>query len=175
MALVGAPSIYGPRSPVILAGSGAEEFRDMLESLGARVKLLAQRPAGDAIALKLIRSVLTKGLEALAVDCYSAAQRLGLRDQLVEILVDIDQSPFSKFVETLLRTHVIHAHRRMHEVIEAERRLNLCGLTAVSLQGVKEVYRRSTQELNAGKKFEEAPPLQEALDWMCRTAAGPRT
>jgi 3-hydroxyisobutyrate dehydrogenase-like beta-hydroxyacid dehydrogenase len=168
IALVGAPSIYGARSPMILSGEGAEEFRDIMEGHGARVKLLAGRPAGDAIALKLVRSVLTKGMEALAVDCYAAAHRLGLREHLVEILGDIDRGPFTKFVEMLLRTHVVHASRRMHEAIEAERQLELSGLTAASLMGVKEVFRRSERALAAGKRFEEAPSLDEALDWMLR-------
>jgi 3-hydroxyisobutyrate dehydrogenase len=171
VALVGAPSINGPRSPVILSGSGARSFRGRLEPLGARVKLLDGHPAGDAIALKLVRSVLTKGMEALAVDCYVAAQQLGLRDELVDILADIDGAPFTTFLEMLLRTHLVHARRRMHEVIEAERQLALSGLTAVSLEGVKKVFGRSTEALDRGERFEEAPPLEAALEWMHRAAA----
>lgn len=169
VALVGAPSIYGVRSPVILAGEKADAASGVFRDLQAPVRIVPG-PAGDAIALKLLRSVFIKGLEALAVDAFSAAQKQGLRDVLFEILQDIDDSPFSRFVETLLRTHPVHARRRMHEVEEAERQLHLAGLSAQSLSGVKDVYRRSVAAIDDGRGPRAVSSVADSLDWILEIA-----
>ena len=167
VALVGAPSIHGIRSPVILAGDRADFAEGVFTQIGAPARIVPGE-AGAAIALKLLRSGFIKGLEALAVDTFSADQQQGLRDVLFEILRDIDESPFSKFVELLVRTHPLHARRRMHELEEAERQLHKAGLSSPSLAGVKNVYRQSLAAIDAGEGLTSSSSAGESLDWVLR-------
>jgi 3-hydroxyisobutyrate dehydrogenase-like beta-hydroxyacid dehydrogenase len=45
----------------------------MLEITGSRIRVVEDGAAGDAITLKILRSVFTKGLEALSVEMLMSA------------------------------------------------------------------------------------------------------
>jgi 3-hydroxyisobutyrate dehydrogenase-like beta-hydroxyacid dehydrogenase len=51
---------------------------DELEMQG----VIASDEVGAAAALKMIRSVMIKGIEALTAECFLAAQRAGITDEV---------------------------------------------------------------------------------------------
>jgi 3-hydroxyisobutyrate dehydrogenase len=108
------------RGPLLAAGASAQACISEFVELGAPVRTLPQAQAGDAAALKLLRTILTKGLESLAVECLVAADRQGVRSELYEAMSDVDEVGFTNFLDMLVRTHVQHSERRMHEVERAE-------------------------------------------------------
>jgi 3-hydroxyisobutyrate dehydrogenase-like beta-hydroxyacid dehydrogenase len=55
---------------------------DELEMRGA----IASDQVGAAAALKMIRSVMIKGIEALTAECFLAAQRAGITDEVAASL-----------------------------------------------------------------------------------------
>ena len=84
--ILGAIALTGAATPLLAAGpAGAEAMRDFA-GLGAPVRVLPQARPGDAAALKLLRTILTKGLEALAVECLVAAEKQGIRTELYEAM-----------------------------------------------------------------------------------------
>ncbi|WP_438811351.1 hypothetical protein, partial [Salmonella enterica] len=76
------------KTPLLCAGIGAEDIRALLASVGAPIKAVGDR-AGDAATLKLLRSIFTKGVEALAVECLVAAEKKDLRHTLYDVLSDV--------------------------------------------------------------------------------------
>ena len=59
----------------------------------------------DAAALKLLRTILTKGLEALAVECLVAAEKQGIRTELYDAMSDVEApAGFTNFLDMLVRT-----------------------------------------------------------------------
>ena len=66
------------QTPLLLAGPHAQAVMplliDELEMRGA----IASDEVGAAAALKMIRSVMIKGIEALTAECFLAAQRAGI-------------------------------------------------------------------------------------------------
>jgi 3-hydroxyisobutyrate dehydrogenase len=86
----------------------------------APVTILQGAAPGDAMTLKLLRSIFMKELEALTVETFVLAHRLNLVNALHDNLKDFDDAPLRGFLEMLLRTHVLHAERRLQEVEEAE-------------------------------------------------------
>ncbi len=111
-AIMGAISLNWVRTPLLAAGEGADEFKRCMEQAGGRVKLIEGGSAGDAISLKILRSVFTKGMEALCVELLVSAEKQGVREKLYDQLGDIDQTPLRDFIDMLVRTHVVRAGRR---------------------------------------------------------------
>ena len=114
--------------------------------LGAPVRgTPAVAEAGDAAALKLLRTILTKGLEALAVECLVAAEKQGIRAELCDAMSDVDAAGFANFLDMLVRTHIQHSARRLHEVQRAEAQLSSLGLPASMVLASQQVFARTTR------------------------------
>ena len=119
----------------------------------------------QADSLKILRSVFTKGMEALAVEVLMAADRLALKAELYDILQDIDKASLPQFLKMLVSTHVIHARRRMHEVEEAERQLAGIGILSDVLDGVQHRFARTAEKLDRMPLRTERPTIEDALSW----------
>jgi 3-hydroxyisobutyrate dehydrogenase-like beta-hydroxyacid dehydrogenase len=129
--LMGAVSLYGAGVPLYCSGDGAEAFSDLFGPLGLTIEVAGPAP-GAAAAVKMLRSVVTKGIEALVVEAMTAASLAGVRDQaLAGICGPMDATSFSRFLDMCLRTDVLHAGRRaveMEGVAEGLRELGLAPL-----------------------------------------------
>ncbi|MDQ2140593.1 NAD(P)-binding domain-containing protein [Alcaligenaceae bacterium B3P038] len=172
VAITGGISMTRHKTPLLCAGIGAEDIRALLASVGAPIKAVGDR-AGDAATLKLLRSIFTKGVEALAVECLVAAEKKDLRHTLYDVLSDVDQTPLPTFLEACVRTHVLHAKRRLAEVQEAKRQLRLDDLEPLVLDGVEALFQRTTNALTA----ETAPidnTIEGSLTWLRQHAESPR-
>ncbi|MDT7624803.1 MAG: 3-hydroxyisobutyrate dehydrogenase [Pseudonocardiales bacterium] len=146
VAIMGTVALTGTRTPLLLAGRDAAGVAEEFATVGAPARAMVGA-AGDAIALKLLRTVITKGVEALAVEACVAAERRGVRGELHRILADIDEQGFRPFLDAVVRTHVLHAERRMHEVDRAVAQLEDDGLPATVLRGAHSRFEQTVQAL----------------------------
>jgi 3-hydroxyisobutyrate dehydrogenase-like beta-hydroxyacid dehydrogenase len=71
--------------PTLLGGTHAPETAERLRSIGMKATPVSDR-IGVASAIKMCRSVLVKGLEALAVECLFAARRYGAEQEVLASL-----------------------------------------------------------------------------------------
>ena len=71
--------------PMLLGGARAAELAPALAALGLNVTAVA-REVGVASAIKMCRSVMIKGLEALAVESLRAARHYGAEDAVLNSL-----------------------------------------------------------------------------------------
>jgi 3-hydroxyisobutyrate dehydrogenase len=169
VAIMGAIALGREKTPLLASGAGAQAFADMLNAAGARVRVTAG-VAGDAMALKLLRSQFTKGLEALGVEVSMAAEQQGLREQLFEQLQDMDDTPLRSFMDMLVRTHVVHARRRAQEVRDVMQGLDAAGLPSTVLPGVAQRFDATADALLAHPLQVSAPDAEEALQWLLQHA-----
>ena len=165
-AIMGSVDLNGADTPIILAGSEAARAAGMLERLGLPATALADSRPGDAAALKLLRSVVTKGIEAVAVEAYVAAHRLGLADALRANLDDISRRPFPDFLDAIVRTHPVHAARRAREV---EAAIGELGAHALPTDVSRAVLARF--ETTAGRLAADPPPQRLTARPSAREAA----
>ncbi len=175
VAIMGAIAYLREKTPLLCSGQQADALVKLLTSNGAEATALPASLPGDAITLKILRSVFTKGMEALAVEVLVAAERQSLRPALYEVLSDIDQAPLPAFLEMLVSTHVVHATRRMHEVEEAERQLALLGIGSNVLPGVARRFAQTSEALIVDAISEEKPSVDQALAWLGRHTAPAQT
>ncbi|PZW39351.1 3-hydroxyisobutyrate dehydrogenase-like beta-hydroxyacid dehydrogenase [Humitalea rosea] len=126
--LMGAVGLYGPAVPLYCSGSGMARFIATFAPLGLVIED-AGPEAGTAAAVKMLRSVVTKGIEALVMEALTAASAAGVRQEALRgICGPMDATSFSTFVDMCVRTDVLHAERRaveMDGVIEGLRELGL--------------------------------------------------
>jgi len=165
-AIMGAISLNWVRTPLLASGEGAEDFKQLMEQAGGKVKVIEGGAAGDAISLKILRSVFTKGMEALCVELLISAQKQGVREQLYEQLSDIDQTPLRDFINMLVRTHVVHAARRAHEVHDANNELAGQGIQSRVLPGVEQRFRDTASALEGRPLATPDPDVEQALQWL---------
>jgi 3-hydroxyisobutyrate dehydrogenase-like beta-hydroxyacid dehydrogenase len=71
--------------PMLLGGPHASELAEMLRSLGMDANAVAEK-VGVASAIKMCRSVMIKGLEALTVECLFAARRYEAEESVLASL-----------------------------------------------------------------------------------------
>ena len=69
----------------LLGGTHAPEAAERLSSIGMNAKPVSDR-IGVASAIKMCRSIVVKGLEALAVECLFAARRYGAEQEVLASL-----------------------------------------------------------------------------------------
>jgi 3-hydroxyisobutyrate dehydrogenase-like beta-hydroxyacid dehydrogenase len=80
--------IYPKRhqTPLLLAGPHAQAVMPLLIDELEMRGTIASDQVGAAAALKMIRSVMIKGIEALTAECFLAAQRAGITDEVAASL-----------------------------------------------------------------------------------------
>jgi len=72
--------------PLLVSGPHASAAADALEALDFTRIAIAGDAIGQASAIKMIRSVMVKGLEALSAECALAASRAGVLDAVTASL-----------------------------------------------------------------------------------------
>lgn len=170
-AIMGSIPINGGATPVLLAGSHAERAKEIFELMGASVKILPDSEPGDAVALKLLRSVVVKGLECLSIESLTAAEHLGIRDRLFEVLGDMDASPIATFMEALVTSHVLHAGRRRHEMQESAAQLRALGFDAAVTSALQQRYSATLAERDRNPPPGDAhETLDKSLAWLIGSA-----
>jgi 3-hydroxyisobutyrate dehydrogenase-like beta-hydroxyacid dehydrogenase len=112
VALLGPIPQRGLRAPVLASGGAARAFADVFEPFGMPVDVLSEQ-AGDAAALKLVRSVFMKGLAAAVVESMQAAETAGHADWLEKEIAAVIGRPF---LERALEGSRKHAARRVDEM-----------------------------------------------------------
>jgi len=123
---------YGHRVPMLLGGDAAQIFADTLAPFGMRLDVLASAAIGSAAAVKMCRSIVVKGLEALMVECVLAATEFDADDlvfaSLNESFPGID---WKKLADYMTGRVVVHGERRAREMDEVAETLRAIGIDPI--------------------------------------------
>lgn len=127
-----APVDKGLDVPLLVAGNKADKAVKILGALGFTDVRAVGKTVGRASAIKLCRSIMVKGIEALTAEMVLAASQAGVLD---EVLASLDAS--EKHVSWAERANynldrmLIHGGRRSAEMIEAAEMLRAMGTSSV--------------------------------------------
>lgn len=100
--------------PILLAGRHAAAGADALAAAGFTSVRIVAGPVGSAAAIKMVRSVVIKGIEALTAECLFAAHRAGIT---AEVLASLGPDWAAKADYNLDRM-LAHGIRRADEMDE---------------------------------------------------------
>lgn len=115
-------------TPLLVSGQHVQDARDLLDRLGMNASI-AGGQIGQASSIKMLRSVMIKGLEALTAECMLAARRAGVEQAVLASLQasdpGIDWTARSAYN---LERMMVHGLRRAAEMDEVARTVNDLGL-----------------------------------------------
>src|SRR5215470_3348828 len=161
IAVMGGFFKYGIKAPMLVAGGDAKAAVDWMNATGFDAKYLGPRP-GSASSVKMVRSVLMKGLEALGVEALVTAERQGIREEVLACLADVDLVDFRDHLASLVQTHVVHARRRWEEMGLVAQTLRETGVEPRMTEVTEQILRRSV-EAGIAPADGKVPSLDDAL------------
>jgi 3-hydroxyisobutyrate dehydrogenase-like beta-hydroxyacid dehydrogenase len=116
------------KSPMMLAGPHAAAAEPFLTALGMKTQIVGGE-VGAAAAIKMIRSVMVKGIEALTLECFLAASRAGVVDQVAASLRNnyptLDWAKIAEYNIERMASHGIRRAAEMREVADTLRELGV--------------------------------------------------
>lgn len=122
---------YGHKVPMLLAGEAAPELIKAMQPLGMVMEDFGPE-LGRAAAMKMFRSVMVKGMEALFQECVLGAERYGVADKVLDSIGDgYPGLDWNKLASYLIGRTAIHGERRAHEMEEAAETLKALGIEPV--------------------------------------------
>lgn len=119
---------YGVRVPMLLGGAHAQALADVLNSWGMKTTAVS-RELGVASAIKMCRSIMIKGLEALVIESYTTARYYGVEDHVLPTLVEtfpsIDWNQLGGYFFSRVVQHGKRRAEEMREVAQTVREASI--------------------------------------------------
>jgi 3-hydroxyisobutyrate dehydrogenase-like beta-hydroxyacid dehydrogenase len=116
------------KTPMHLAGPHSETVAPVLQSLGMQLTM-AGPDIGAAAAIKMIRGVIVKGMEALTEECFIAAFRAGVVQEVAASLKNnyptLDWHKIAHYNLERMASHGIRRAAEMSEVADTLRELGI--------------------------------------------------
>jgi 3-hydroxyisobutyrate dehydrogenase-like beta-hydroxyacid dehydrogenase len=122
------------RTPLLLSGPHAEDIAPLLRELDMQF-LVVGPEIGSAAAIKMIRSVMIKGMEALTLECFLAAARAGVLEEVTSSLKNnYPTLDWTKIADYNLERMASHGERRAAEMEESAATLRELGLDPLMVE-----------------------------------------
>ncbi len=137
---------FGHAVPILFAGAAAAALAERLGPLGMRIEVVGPK-IGVASAIKMCRSIVLKGLEALTIECLVTAGAYGIEDRVIASLDQafpgLDWPSRSEYMLGRVLAHGARRAEEMHCAAETVRAIGLepimCEATAARQQWVADL------------------------------------
>jgi 3-hydroxyisobutyrate dehydrogenase-like beta-hydroxyacid dehydrogenase len=127
---------YGIKVPMLLGGARAAELAAQLRGWGLDATAVSDK-LGVASAIKMCRSVMIKGLEALVIESYTAARAYGVEDHVLPTLAETFPSiDWERQGGYFFSRVVQHGQRRAEEMREAARTVEEAGFASTMASAI---------------------------------------
>lgn len=138
--------------PLLISGPAAEDAERLLRALGFANTRVVGSEIGRASAIKMVRSVMVKGIEALTDEMMAAAEAAGVAD---EVLASLDASekpmPWAERAAYNRERMATHGARRAAEMAESAKTLRALGVEPVMTEGTVRRQREAARPSPSSK------------------------
>lgn len=143
-AILGAIGVTGAKTEILLGGPHARRAEaELAHGLGLNARFYSEE-VGKASMFKMLRSVFSKGMEALLIEFLAAGERAGIREDLwKEVTGLFAGQPFEKVAANWVRTHAGAHERRYHEVRQVAGVLRALGIEPTVTAATEAFFARS--------------------------------
>ncbi|HEU4390088.1 MAG TPA: DUF1932 domain-containing protein [Blastocatellia bacterium] len=122
---------HGHQVPILVGGKHAQSLAELLLPCGMRLEVISDQ-VGVASAVKMCRSIIVKGLEALLFECVLGASKYHadrrVFSSLGETIPGID---WKKLADYMIGRVVEHGQRRAREMEEVAETLRAIGIEPI--------------------------------------------
>ena len=155
------------KTPVLVSGPAAADLVPLLESCDMDVEAVGA-DVGAAAAIKMVRSVMIKGLSALTQECFLAARRAGVEERIITSLAQsmpmIDWRKFADYNMERMATHGLRRAAEMRDVCETLEELGVePALTRGTVVREQRTGEARLKDKFGGKVPEDRAAILEAL------------
>ena len=161
-AILGAVGVTGSKTRILITGKRGEEVAEIFNDLGMNVSYYSPE-VGKASMFKMLRSIFSKGLEVLILECLIAGKRAGIEKDLWDDITNfMGKKPFDQIADNWIKTHVLAYERRYHEMIQVVETIKELNLNPVMTSATKEFFSRSLS-LGLKEAFLQKPDSSEEV------------
>jgi len=161
-AILGAVGATGAQTKILLGGSAADEAAVFMRGLGLNATFY-HAEIGKASAFKMLRSVFSKGLEALLIEFLVAGRRAGLERELWEEIAGLmAHVPFEQTAANWVRSHATAYERRYHEMVQVAETVRELGLDPTMTEATVRFFERSCA-LGLAEAFPQKPDAMDPV------------
>ena len=121
-AIIGSVKRNGHNVQIIACGESAQDFA-VLNDYGLNIKIMGTE-IGNCSQIKMLRSSYTKGVSALLWETISAAYKMGIDEEVLEIIGETEGPQFKNSANSRLISSFKHAKRRYEEMDEVKNLLS---------------------------------------------------
>jgi len=140
----------GIRVPMLLGGAQAAALAARLNGWGMDARAVSEQ-LGVASAIKMCRSVMIKGLEALVVESYAAARAYGVEEHVLPTLQETFPSIDWAAQGAYFFQHVAqHGQRRAEEMRESARTVREAGFEPLMTTAIADKQQWVAEQARAG-------------------------
>lgn len=162
---------YGLKAPTLLGGPHADALKAALASFDMDLTVFSEE-IGRASAVKMCRSVMIKGIEALAMECFVTARRHRVENEVLASLSNLIPHPdWPDYARYLMSRALVHGRRRAEEMREVARTVEDAGTdplmssaTAKAQDRAADLGARLTGEQKGAKSL---AALADAISALC--------
>ena len=141
---------YGIRVPMLLGGPHAGALAPVLAAWGMHATVVSDR-LGVASAIKMCRSVMIKGLEALVIESYTAARAYGVEEHMIPTLQETFPGiDWQKTGAYFFSRVVQHGQRRAEEMRESANTVREAGFEPFMTAAIAEKQQWIADQARAG-------------------------
>jgi 3-hydroxyisobutyrate dehydrogenase-like beta-hydroxyacid dehydrogenase len=155
------------RTPLLISGPHAKDAATALAALDMSAAI-HDGPVGSSSAIKMIRSIMMKGLEALVCECVLAGRKAGVIETVLDSLDDTYPGfDWKKRSAYMLERVMTHGVRRAAEMREVTLTVDLLGLDgAMSRASVG--WQQTIGDLGLSSSRDEAADYRVLADRILR-------
>lgn len=117
--------------PLLVSGPYADEGAKLLADLGFTKVRVVGTEVGRASTIKMLRSVIFKGMEALTAECVLACERAGVLEEVLGSL----GAEWPALADYRLDRMMVHGVRRAAEMEESAKTLEALGVEPLMTRG----------------------------------------
>ncbi|MBH1964369.1 MAG: DUF1932 domain-containing protein [Comamonadaceae bacterium] len=129
---------YGIEVPMLLGGPQASHLAITLNAWSMNAKAVSEK-LGVASAIKMSRSIMIKGLEALVIEAYTNARAYGVEDHVLPTLQEtFPQIDWSRQGAYFFSRVVQHGKRRAEEMRESANTVKEAGFEPIMTSAIAE-------------------------------------
>jgi 3-hydroxyisobutyrate dehydrogenase-like beta-hydroxyacid dehydrogenase len=116
------------RTPLLIGGPGARRIEALFKGLGMNFEIVSDQ-VGDASTVKMVRSIMIKGIESLTVECILAAVKAGIDDRILDSLEkSFPGMDWRRRAGYMMERVIRHGERRVAEMREVAATLEDMGI-----------------------------------------------
>ena len=144
-AILSAVGVAGAKARILIGDTSGAAAAQALARLGLNTVFYSAE-IGRASAFKLLRSIFSKGMEALLIEFLVAGRRAGIQEDLWREVTELfAQNGFERVAQNWIRTHATAHERRYHEVVQVREQMRELGLDPAMTAGTEKVFQRSRE------------------------------